>query len=240
MRTPETAFHEQFYLDHNAARLRHLDGLGMLRPGMRVLEVGAGIGDHTEHLLTCGCDVVATEARQENLEILKARFPQASPRFLDLDEPPPLFEGGFDAVLCYGTLYHLLKPSEAIRFMSEKGKLLLVETAVSLGEGKAVNLCKETEDPVHSVRCIGCRPTREWVWEALRGHFEFVYSARTQPDHPEFPMDWAVGSGLAFNRAVFVASHVEVVGNSELVDALLMRQERFLEKVGTQPGAHAV
>lgn len=239
MRTPEEAFHEAGYVIHNAARLRHLDGLGVLRPGMRVLEVGAGIGDHTEHLLARGCDVVATEARQENVAILKARFPQASPQLLDLDDPPAVFEGGFDAVLCYGTLYHLSKPAEAIRFMAEKGKLLIMELVVSLGKGEAVNLCEETEDPVHSVRRLGCRPTREWVWGALWEQFEHVYAARTQPDHPEFPTDWAVGSGLALNRAVFVASHVEVVGNPELVDALPMRQERFIEKVGTRPGRRA-
>src|SRR5438045_257276 len=35
------------YQSHNIARLQHLDSLGLDLSGKRVLEVGAGVGDHT-------------------------------------------------------------------------------------------------------------------------------------------------------------------------------------------------
>lgn len=230
MRTPADAFHDEGYLRHNEARLKHLDSLGLLRPGMRVLEVGSGIGDHTAHLLGLGCDVLATDVRKANVEILKKRFPQAAPRILDLDDFPPdeeVFERGFDVVYCYGTLYHLSRPAGAICFMARKGKTLLLETAVSQGGGVGLNLCEEKEDPVHSVRGVGCRPTRDWIWGELEKSFRFVYATVTQPNHGEFPTNWAVDLGPGFHRSVFVASHEEIVGNLALVKFLPQRQDRL-------------
>src|ERR1019366_1504863 len=53
----------------------------------------------------------------------------------------------------------------------------------------------------------GCRPTREWVFEALGGYFPFVYQTHTQPNHPEFPIDWKhLTYAPPLLRAVFVAS----------------------------------
>jgi len=40
-------FHSVGYLRHNARRLEHLNSLGLDISGRSVLELGAGIGDHT-------------------------------------------------------------------------------------------------------------------------------------------------------------------------------------------------
>jgi hypothetical protein len=54
---------------------------------------------------------------------------------------------------------------------------------------------------------IGCRPTREWVWNRLTEHFPHVYATVTQPWHHEFPLDWSdTQSHAPLTRAVFVAS----------------------------------
>lgn len=45
--TAERHFHSIFYLRHNARRQEHLATLGLDLGNKSVLEVGAGIGDHT-------------------------------------------------------------------------------------------------------------------------------------------------------------------------------------------------
>lgn len=220
----DTPFHQDFYVRHNRARWSHLDSLGLLVPGMRVLEVGAGIGDHTEYLLSKGCSVVATEARIENLAILRGRFPGVPSLSLDLDDPPQLAEGGFDAVYCYGTLYHLSRPAAAISFMAGLGRMLLLETCVSYGNRSEVVFCPESACPTQSVHGIGCRPTRIWVMEELRRHFPFVFTTRTQPNHEEFPSDWTKQTHPGLNRAVFVASRT-VMEDDRFLESLPDRQE---------------
>ena len=61
LNTPYGAFHSTPYLSHNARRLEHLASLNLPIHGSSVLEVGAGIGDHTTFYTDRGCAVVATE-----------------------------------------------------------------------------------------------------------------------------------------------------------------------------------
>lgn len=55
--------------------------------GATVLEVGAGIGDHTSFFLDRGCQVVSTEAREDNLDILRTRYPNIQIKHLDTEAP---------------------------------------------------------------------------------------------------------------------------------------------------------
>lgn len=59
--TAERHFHSIFYLRHNARRQEHLATLGLDLGNKSVLEVGAGIGDHTQFFLDRGCKVLCTE-----------------------------------------------------------------------------------------------------------------------------------------------------------------------------------
>ena len=72
-RTSVTSFSGWQYIRHNARRLEHLASLGLPLHGKKVLEVGAGIGDHSSFYLDRGCEMLITEARPENLEILRLR-----------------------------------------------------------------------------------------------------------------------------------------------------------------------
>ncbi len=71
--SPESVFHAHFYLRHNQRRQEHLASLGLPIAGASVLEVAAGIGDHTSFFLDRGCSVLSTEARQESLAIGRIR-----------------------------------------------------------------------------------------------------------------------------------------------------------------------
>src|SRR5688572_10851078 len=63
-------FHAPSYLRHNARRLEHLATLGLPIAGSTVLEVGAGIGDHTSFYLDRGCTVTTVEAREANCHVI--------------------------------------------------------------------------------------------------------------------------------------------------------------------------
>lgn len=221
-------FHSFHYLRHNQRRQEHLASLGLNLAQLNVLEVGAGIGDHTSFFLDRDCQVVVTEARTENLEILKLRYPDLQILHLDLDNPVASLNQQFDVVYCYGVLYHLTKPSEAIQFMSEHCQgLLLLETCVSYGDDEAIHPCSEVaENPTQSIVGQGCRPTRKWVYNQLRQFFEFVYLPITQPNHEEFPLDWASRPETTnLTRSVFIASR-QKISNPLLIEGIPTQQQR--------------
>jgi SAM-dependent methyltransferase len=209
--TPLDAFHNHHYLRHNARRLEHLSSLGISVAGGSVLEVGAGIGDHSHYFLDRGCRMTITEARPGNLSHLRKRYPSADVRHLDLETPVQLENAPFDVVYCYGTLYHLSRPEPAIAFLGQCcSGTLLMETCVSFGDELRVNLVPEDRrNPSQACSGTGCRPTRPWVVRELKKYFEFVYLPVSQPNHEEFPVDWSRPDRhtAELSRAVFVASH---------------------------------
>jgi hypothetical protein len=186
--------------------------------GTMVLETGAGIGDHSDFYLDRGCRVLATEARPDNLALLRRRFadhPRLAVRQLDLDAPPREQIGAFDLIHCYGTLYHLSRPQGALDFLAACcGGFIVLETCVSFGDGEALNPVPEpSECPSQAVGGMGCRPTRGWVFARLRERFEHVYVTVTQPAHEEFPLDWtrAPADAARLSRSVFVAARRAIV-----------------------------
>ena len=193
------------YQRHNSRRLEHLASLELPLASRRVLEVGAGIGDHTSFFLDRGCEVTVTEARADNLKLLRRRFPNVEVMHLDLDEAKPL-NRFWDIAYCYGLLYHLSDPEHAISFLSKHADLLLLETCVTPGNGVELNPVSEArESPTQAISGIGCRPTRHWVRETLSKHFDYVYSTITQPWHEEFPLNWNAVETDGLTRSIFIA-----------------------------------
>lgn len=220
---PLLEFHSDHYLRHNARRLEHLASLHLPISGKSVLEVGAGIGDHTGFYLDRGCRVTVTEARPDNLQILRTKFSDV--RELDLEAP--LLDGGpFDICHCYGLLYHLSNPDVAIAFMAEKTNgMFLLETCISFGDDMSINRVAEHKmSPSQAFSGTGCRPTRPWLFNELKKHFPHVYTTVTQPAHEEFPSDWTrPKDGLA--RAVFVAAR-QPLQNELLSETLPIMQPK--------------
>jgi hypothetical protein len=212
-------FHNEGYIAHNNARLDHLASLGLPLDSCSVLEPGAGIGDHTLFYLRRSCDVTAMEPRAENCAAFRVHMNEAA---ADLPGRWTLVQGDvyavqhderlYDIVHCYGLLYHLNRPASAIATLAQRcGGLFLLESCVSFGEGAHINLVAEPgQNPSQAFDGVGCRPTRGFVFEELRKHFAFVYTTRTQPSHPEFPLDWTAPKKhmAMLARAIFVASHV--------------------------------
>jgi SAM-dependent methyltransferase len=226
--TPTEAFLGDHYQRHNQRRQEHLATLALPLERRSVLEVGAGIGDHTSFFLDRGCRVVATEGREGNLAILRKRHPDIEARLLDVEDVDPPEKRVFDIVYCYGLLYHLSKPSEAIAYMAQRcGDLLLLETSVSYGDHEAINpVVEPAHNPTQSVSGAGCRPTRPWVYRELRKHFDHVYMPMTQPYHAEFPLDWSKpDKSASLTRAIFIASRGPLA-NALLMEGIPARQVR--------------
>lgn len=222
-----THFQSSVYARHNQRRLEHLASLNLPVHGATVLEVGAGVGDHTEFFLDRACRVVVTEGRKENILILRKRYPDLDVRTLDIDDPKGMSGEKFDIVYCYGLLYHLKKPDVAIMFMSSVcSKMLFLETRVSFGNEDTVNLCDEFKyESTQSISGMGCRPTRVWVANQLKKYFEHVYFPVTQPNHEHFIVDWKTKpEGDSSIRAVFIASR-DSIENELLTEDIPMVQK---------------
>jgi len=230
--------------DINHARLRHLASLGLDLRGKRVLEVGAGIGLHTEFFEQLGCTVISTDGRPGNVQELRRRYPWRDARVFDLDAPKILEGlGRFDIVYCYGALYHLQRPEEAIRRLSGLClELLLLETLVIPAAGSSVEFVREDAATVNQGTAGGgCRPSREWVLDRLRESFGYAYATRTQPLHADFDLDWTRPLAGKNHRAVFVASKAPL-DNPRLSDTLSERQVYDMDhpaEVWIDVGAHA-
>jgi hypothetical protein len=204
-----------------------------------VLEVGAGVGDHTPYFLDRDCSVVSLEARGENCQLFAesmqalkdSGYDKASRWKLvqgDIESLNGARTGKFDVVYCYGLLYHLEDPGAALSAMAARClDLLLLESCVSFGGHEALNPISERQsDPTQSFRGGGCRPTRPWIMNELKTLFAHVYVPRTQPAHEEFPLDWTGEQPLdRLTRATFVASRRKIV-NEQLLDFLPERYTR--------------
>jgi SAM-dependent methyltransferase len=225
-------FSSPHYQTHNRARLSHLASLGLPLAGRKVIEIGSGPGDHTGFFLDRGCSVCAVDARQECIQALQARYPSVVTAQVDMNKPDALGGlGTFEIVYCYGLLYHLEDPKTGIaNLASACGELLLLESCVSAGRSEHVYSAQElAEDFTQSIRGVGCRPTRQWLFSSLQQHFPFVYQTKTQPNHPEFPLDWSTASDeQSLIRAVLVCSR-KPLQNDLLSPSLLERQARFVE-----------
>jgi methyltransferase family protein len=220
-------FFSAAYQQHNISRLQHLESLGVDLARKSVLEVGAGIGDHSLFYLYRNCRLLAVEGRARLAKKLSERL-GIDVKVVDLDREPERLEqfGRFDLVHCYGLLYHLSDPARFLSIVSRVGDCLLLETCVSFGDELSTNKCGELSSiPSQALHGEGCRPTREWIFEQLKLHYQYVYATRTQPRHPEFPTDWSGPSHerASLKRAVFVASH-SPISSPNLVTELPQKQ----------------
>lgn len=211
----------------NRARLDHLASLGLDIDGRRVIEVGAGIGLLSVFFEARGCQLLSTEGRSDNLAEIARRLPARQTRQVDLDRDHDLTAlGRFDHAFCYGTLYHLAKPLEALAALAGVADTLLLETCLTPGAHVDMHLVREGPSHNQALAGVGCRPTRPWIMQTLRALWGHAYTTTDQPDHPDFEIDWLLSYKHGNHRAVFVASRTPLQ-EPKLTETLPDRQPRF-------------
>jgi cyclopropane fatty-acyl-phospholipid synthase-like methyltransferase len=222
MISPGTFFHTLRYLRGNARRLEHLAGLGLPLHARSVLEIGAGIGDLTPFFLDRDCTVTSVEPREDNVAYFRARYeedPLWPPDRLrivqsDVDHLEENGVGVHDIVFCYGALNEMEKPSDALRAFAERCREMLileatVNSGIGLNEDVVTYVPRNATDVRASITGSGCFPTRRWVFNRLREHFEHVYLTLTQPSYDRFLLCWRGPlPERPQHRVIFVASRL--------------------------------
>lgn len=103
-----------------------------LKPGDKLLDVGAATGRYSIPLFEEGYDVTAVEPVQHNLGRLKAKKPELPAFKGDARKLKRFQDETFDGVLLFGPMYHLVDDEDKILALQEakrvtkKGGLILV------------------------------------------------------------------------------------------------------------------
>lgn len=200
-----------FYSDAraiNKARTEHIDRIGLDLKDKSILETGCGgVGDITTKLLEYTNNITLNDAREDNIKNLMSTIgKQLEYNTSDLNEECP---GSFDVIISMGTLYHLDKPSDAIKYMSQATKEMLVISTCSNGCDTGISFPTELGQN-QSFTGVGCRPGRLWVKDELKKHFEYVYFVKTQPQHIDFVRDWSRQPVHGAARFMIIGSHIEL------------------------------
>jgi SAM-dependent methyltransferase len=212
---PET-FDQLEYYAINHARLAHLESLQFSLEGKAVLDVGCGVGHLAQFFVKRGCKVVCIDARKENIDSLRLRYPDLVAKVASVETESLSQLGMFDIVFCYGLLYHLENPTMALRNMASVCQgLLLLETIVCDHALPVLRIEDESAAFSQAMRGLGCRPSPSYVVLTLnRVGFRFVYAPKVPPQHQEFRfecknnLDWQRdGHPL---RCIFVASRTQL------------------------------
>ena len=205
-------FDQPFYRDITAARLEHLETLGLPVDGRSVIDVGSGIGRLSEFFAQRGCDVLCVDGREENIAQLRELYPERRAEVVDVETDELLAHGRFDVVFCYGLLYHLADPLAFLRRAAAIcDELLVLETCITDSEERVLFLLDDPDDPTMALHRVASRPSPPFVVTGLRlSGFEHVYSPRTLPRHRDFEYrrldDMAHLRDGNVMRDVFVAS----------------------------------
>jgi len=93
-----------------------------LKPGMRVLEIGAGTGRYSLTLARQGFDVTAIELIQHNIDVFRKKLKPGDN--VDLQQGDALdlsrfSDNSFDITLLLGPMYHLYTREDQLRALSE-------------------------------------------------------------------------------------------------------------------------
>jgi tRNA (mo5U34)-methyltransferase len=89
-----------------------------LKPALglsNAVDVGCGVGFFSQTLAECGLQVCGFDARAENVTEARRRFPGIPFEQANIEDREIPRLGQFDLVLCFGLLYHLENPLQAIR-----------------------------------------------------------------------------------------------------------------------------
>lgn len=165
--------------------------LRKLKPALGLstaLDAGCGVGFFSQTLRECGLNASGFDARAENIDEARRRFPGLPFEQGDVEDDSIARLGRFDLVLCFGLLYHLENPLRAIRNLrSMSGKCMLLESMCVPGDKAALLMRDEPRQADQSVSDVAFYPSEGSLVKMLyRAGFVKVYRVTSLPDHEDF------------------------------------------------------
>lgn len=162
-----------------------------LKPALglsNAVDAGCGVGFFSQTLAECGLEVCGFDARAGNVEEARKRYPGIPFERGDIEERTIARLGQFDLVLCFGLLYHLENPLQAIRNLRAiTGKCLLLESMCLPEERCTLLLRQEPQQDDQSLTEIACYPSEGSLVKMLyRAGFAKVYRVTLLPNHDDF------------------------------------------------------
>ncbi len=216
--TDALVFDHDTYKEITEARKAHadfyLDTLVKELSLETALDVGCGVGSFSGWLAAKGLRVTGVDGRLENIDEARRRYPQVEFQVANVEDPLVKTMGQFDLVLCYGLLYHLENPFQALRnLFSVTEKILLMESRVIPYEMPAAFLMDECVGEDQGLNHMAFVPSRQALVNMLYASgFLSVFRPRTTPQHKEFQ-----STSLHHNsRSMLVASKVALHKDSLL------------------------
>ncbi len=152
------------------------------------VDAGCGVGFFSQTLSECGLHTCGFDARSENVEEARKRFPGIPFEQADVEARATSQLGPFDLVLCFGLLYHLENPLQAIRNLAAiTEKCLVLESMCVPQERCSMLLRQEPRQDDQSLAEMALYPSETSLAKMLyRAGFAKVYRVTPLPDHDDF------------------------------------------------------
>jgi FkbM family methyltransferase len=152
------------------------------------VDVGCAVGFFTQTLAECGLNVCGFDAQAENIDEARRRFPGISFEVADIGNPMISRRGPFDLTLCFGLLYLLENPLQAIRNLRSLTRKTLLLESMCLPDGRCTLLLRqEPRQDDQRLAQIACYPSEAGLVRMLhRAGFAKVYRVMSLPDHEDF------------------------------------------------------
>ena len=116
-----------------------------LKPGMQLLDIGAGTGRYTSALMAEGYDVKAVELVKRNIQVFLDREPTADVVRGDARNMPFIPTASADVTLLLGPLYHLIGDEEKLKALTEAKRVTkpdgLIFVAYLMNEYSILSYC---------------------------------------------------------------------------------------------------